>query len=59
LILSAIRQSQAETLSFWDSLIIGAALASHAERLLSEDLQHGRVIKGMRIENPFVDIRSR
>jgi predicted nucleic acid-binding protein len=53
LILAAIRRSQADALSFWDCLIIDAALAAGAQRLLSEDLQDGRVIDGMRIENPF------
>ena len=53
LILSAIRRSQQDSISFWDSLIIDAALKGGAERLWSEDLQHGRVLNGMRIENPF------
>jgi predicted nucleic acid-binding protein len=55
LVLSAIRRSQANALSFLDSLIIAAALAGGAARLLSEDLQDGRIIDGMRIENPFSD----
>ena len=53
LILSAIRRSQQDSISFWDSLIIDAALKGGAERLCSEDLQHGRIVNGMRIENPF------
>ena len=40
-------------LSFWDALIIVAAARSGAERIVSEDLQHGRTIAGVRIENPF------
>jgi predicted nucleic acid-binding protein len=53
LILSAIRRSRQDSISFWDSLIIDAALKGGAERLWSEDLQHGRIVNGMRIENPF------
>ena len=53
LIVSAIKRSQKESVSFWDSLIIDAALKGGAQRLWSEDLQHGRVVAGMRIENPF------
>ena len=53
LILSAIRRSRQDSISFWDSLIIDAALKGGAERLCSEDLQHGRIVDGMRIENPF------
>jgi predicted nucleic acid-binding protein len=54
LILAAIRRSQNDSISFWDSLIIDAALKGGSQRLWSEDLQHGRVVNGMRIENPFV-----
>lgn len=42
-----------EGFSFWDALIVEAALRGGADRLLSEDMQDGRVIEGMRIENPF------
>lgn len=41
-------------LSFWDALIVEAARRAGAERLLSEDLQSGRRIRGLRIENPFL-----
>lgn len=53
MIFGAIARSRRERISFWDSLIIEAALASGATRLYSEDLQHGRAIDGLRIENPF------
>jgi predicted nucleic acid-binding protein len=39
--------------SFYDSLIIAAALAAGCTRLYSEDLQHGQRIDGLTIENPF------
>jgi predicted nucleic acid-binding protein len=55
-ILSAIRRSQIDAISFWDCLIIDAALAAGAQRLWSEDLQHGRAIDSMRIENPFAEL---
>ena len=38
---------------FYDSLIVAAAIASGAQALYSEDLQHGRAIESIRIENPF------
>jgi len=42
--------------SFYDSLIISAALESHCDILYSEDLQHNQVIDGvLTIKNPFVD----
>jgi len=40
--------------SFYDSLIIAAALQAGCKRLLTEDMQHGQVIEGLRIENPFL-----
>ena len=39
--------------SFYDSLIIAAALEAGCTRLLSEDLQHGQRIETLTIENPF------
>jgi len=39
--------------SFWDSLIIEAAMRSGASVLLSEDLSHGQIIHGVTIKNPF------
>jgi predicted nucleic acid-binding protein len=40
-------------LSFYDALIVAAALESGCKRLFTEDLQHGQRIAGLRIENPF------
>ena len=39
--------------SFYDSLIVAAALQAGCKRLLTEDLQHGQRIETLRIENPF------
>jgi predicted nucleic acid-binding protein len=39
--------------SFYDSLIIAAAIESGCHVLLSEDLQDGRVVHGTKIVNPF------
>jgi predicted nucleic acid-binding protein len=39
--------------SFYDALIIAAALTAGCTRLYSEDLQHGQRIEGLTIENPF------
>ena len=41
--------------SFYDSLIIAAALQSNCATLYSEDLQHGQAIEGkLNIVNPFI-----
>ena len=54
-ILGAIQKSQEFRLSFWDALIIEAAIVGGADILYTEDLQHGQVIEQLKIRNPFVD----
>ena len=39
--------------SFYDSLIVAAALEAGCTRLYSEDLQHGQRIQRLTILNPF------
>jgi predicted nucleic acid-binding protein len=53
LILAASLLEERHGLSFWDALIVEAARRSGATLLLTEDLQSGREIGGVRIENPF------
>jgi predicted nucleic acid-binding protein len=40
-------------ISFWDALLVAAAVKSGAVRIVTEDLNPGQVIAGVRIENPF------
>jgi predicted nucleic acid-binding protein len=53
LILNASQLEEEHQISFWDALVLEAARVAGAELLLTEDMQHGRVIEGVRIENPF------
>jgi predicted nucleic acid-binding protein len=57
-VLSAIDLASLQSLSLWDALIVRAASASGCGRLLSEDLSHGQVIDGVRVENPFREAAS-
>ena len=41
--------------SFYDSLIVAAALEAGCTRLYSEDMQHGQQIQSLTIQNPFRD----
>ncbi len=50
---AALRIAEKHRISWYDSLIVAAALEGQCERLCSEDFQHGRKIEGLRIENPF------
>jgi predicted nucleic acid-binding protein len=51
--LKALDIQAKQGLAFYDSLIVSAALEAGCRRLLSEDMQHGQRIGGLRIENPF------
>jgi len=53
IIKEAIDCSIINRLSFWDALIIAAAESANCEKLWTEDLNDGQVIRGVRIENPI------
>ena len=38
---------------FYDSLIVASALSAGCSTLLSEDLEHGQLIDGLTVVNPF------
>ena len=40
-------------ISFWDALIITAAMKAECSIVLTEDLQHGRIVEAVEIRNPF------
>ena len=52
-VLGAIALQQESKLSFWDALIVHAAVESGCETLWSEDLKDGHAIRGVRIRSPF------
>ena len=54
-IMEAIELHSRHKYSFWDSLIIQAAIKGGASLLLSEDLDGGQTIHGVVIKNPFKD----
>ena len=58
LIFEAVDCHRLNGVSFWDALIIRAAVAAGCSILYSEDLGHGQVIDGVRIENPFVGLAA-
>ena len=53
LILAATELEARHALSFWDALVVEAARRAGATRLLTEDLQPGRRLAGVMIEDPF------
>ncbi|MBC8507086.1 MAG: PIN domain-containing protein [Anaerolineales bacterium] len=42
--------------SFYDSLIISAAIKGECEILYTEDLQTGQMVRGVEISNPFSEL---
>ena len=52
-ILEALEIERAHHLSFWDALIVHAAITSRAGVLYSEDLNDGQKIAGVRVKNPL------
>ena len=57
-IATAFRIEEDSRIGFWDALICAVALKAGAERILSEDLNAGQRIAGMRIENPFPSLKA-
>ena len=56
LILTAITRHRDDGFSFWDALIVEAALQAECQQLLSEDMQDGRKIGKLTIINPFISL---
>lgn len=53
-VLVASEISERHRLSFWDALIIAAAVSAGATTLYTEDLNHGQFMEGVRIHNPLL-----
>ena len=53
-IFAAIDLHRLRKLSFWDAMIVHCAKQAGCREVLSEDMQHGQVIDGVRIVNPFI-----
>ena len=49
----AIDCSLINRISFWDALVVVAAESARCEKIWTEDLNDGQIIRGVRIENPL------
>lgn len=49
----AIQLKNEHDFAFWDAVLVQAARAAGVTRLLTEDMQDGRTIGALRLENPF------
>jgi predicted nucleic acid-binding protein len=55
-VIAAIELHRLHRVSFWDAMIVHAARLAGTDHLYSEDLQHGAILGGVRIENPFLEV---
>ena len=53
-ILTASEIAEHHQLSFWDAMIISSAGSAGADHLMIEDMNHGQIIEGVAIRNPFL-----
>ena len=53
-VIAAIELHRLVKISFWDAMIVHAARVAGARVLYSEDLQHGAVLGGVPVVNPFL-----
>jgi len=54
-VLLASEIQQRHRISYWDALIIHAAVSGGATVLYSEDLNAGQIIEGVEVINPLID----
>ena len=54
LVIEALRLQAANQLSWYDSLIVAAAIQGNCKILYSEEMQHGRRFGDLVVENPFL-----
>lgn len=53
IIIQASEIEESNNISYWDALIVSAAYSQNVPTILTEDLNHGQIIEGIFIKNPF------
>lgn len=51
----AVSLAREHGLSFYDALIVAAAIEAGCDTLFTEDMQHGRKLAGLTVVNPFIE----
>ena len=54
LYMRALQLTRGHSISWYDSLLVAAALESDCRSLYTEDLQHGQKFDSLRVVNPFL-----
>jgi predicted nucleic acid-binding protein len=55
---AAVELSRRYGFNIYDSLILAAAKRAGCTTVYTEDMQHGQVVEGVRIENPFLGLAA-
>lgn len=50
---AALQIARTHRINIYDALVVSSAIEQGCPKILTEDLQHGALIEGVRIENPF------
>jgi predicted nucleic acid-binding protein len=53
MVMRAIDTSVSHSISFYDAMIVEAAISGGCTRVLTEDLSDRQIIRGLEIQNPF------
>ena len=53
-VMKALETRKTYGISYWDAAIVVSAAALGCDTLYSEDLNHGQIYNGVRVENPFL-----
>ena len=53
MVIKGIEICRRYSISYWDSLIISAAKSANYSMVLTEDMNDGQVIEGVKIQSPF------
>jgi predicted nucleic acid-binding protein len=59
LLVAAVELQQKASLSFWDAMVVQAAINTGCERLYSEDLNDGQRFGALQVVNPFIRIKPK
>lgn len=52
-VLAAVDTATANTIGLWDAMVVQAAQRAGCDEILTEALNHGQIIDGVRVTNPF------
>lgn len=55
---TALELSRRHGFRIFDSMVVASAIHARCSAVYTEDLQHGQVIEGVRIENPFLPAKK-